>query len=466
MQDSWLTTAGNSPPPREIFTVSRLNREARALLEHGLGAVWLEGEISNLSRPGSGHWYFSLKDEAAQVRCAMFRQRNLLVRFPVRDGSHVVARGRVSLYEARGEFQVVIEHLEEAGEGLLRRRFEELKQKLAAEGLFDERHKQPLPRLPRRIGVITSPTGAAIRDILHVLGRRFPAVPVLIYPVAVQGESAPREIVQALNLAGERRDCDVLILARGGGSLEDLMAFNDEAVARAVFACTIPLVSGVGHEVDFTIADFVADERAPTPSGAAERVVPDKAEWLRGIVAAERRLLLGMRRRLQESRVSLQTREQRLARAHPGIRLRQHAQRLDELEARAQLAIRTRLERARARLGASSSLLLRASPAIRVAALRIRLESARRALAGAARHRITEARQHFELAARTLHTVSPLATLDRGYAIVTDPAGHVLQDAAIVRPGDPIEARLARGRVRATVVATSPAEQTDEGRPE
>lgn len=464
MQDSWLASPDNSPPPREIFTVSRLNREARALLERGLGSVWLEGEISNLSRPGSGHWYFSLKDEAAQVRCAMFRQRNLMVRFPVRDGSHVVARGRVSLYEARGEFQVVIEHLEEAGEGLLRRRFEELKQKLAAEGLFDERHKQPLPRLPRRIGVITSPTGAAIRDILHVLARRFPAVPVLIYPVAVQGESAPREIVQALELAGERRDCDVLILTRGGGSLEDLMAFNDEAVARAVFACTIPVVSGVGHEVDFTIADFVADERAPTPSGAAERVVPDKAEWLRGIAATGRRLLLATRRRLQESRVSLQTREQRLARAHPGIRLRQHAQRLDELEARAQLAIHTRLERARARLGASSSLLLRASPALRVAALRIRLESARRALAGAARNRIAEARRSFELAARTLHTVSPLATLDRGYAIVTGPAGHVLQDAAAVAPGDSIEARLARGRVRATVVATSPDPDDEEDR--
>ncbi len=463
MQDSWLEAPADSPPPREVFTISRLNREARALLERGLGSVWLEGEISNLSRPGSGHWYFSLKDEAAQVRCAMFRQRNLLVRFAVRDGSHVLARGRVSLYEARGEFQVVVEHLEEAGEGLLRRRFEELKRKLDAEGLFDSRHKQPLPRLPRRIGVITSPTGAAIRDILHVLGRRFPAVPVLVYPVSVQGEAAPREIVQALELAERRRDCDVLILARGGGSLEDLMAFNDESVARAVFACPIPVVSGVGHEVDFTIADFVADERAPTPSGAAERVVPDKAEWLRGIAATERRLLLAMRRRLQESRVSLQAREQRLARCHPGIRLRQHAQRLDELEGRARLAIHTRLERARARLGASASLLLRASPALRVAALRIRLESARRALAGATRGRVAELRGRFELAARTLHTVSPLATLDRGYAIVTDAAGHVLQDAAAVRPGDPIEARLARGRVRATVVATS-AEQADEDR--
>lgn len=464
MQDSWLEAAASPPPPREVFTVSRLNREARALLERGLGSVWLEGEISNLSRPGSGHWYFSLKDEEAQVRCAMFRQRNLLVRFAVRDGSHVLARGRVSLYEARGEFQVVIEHLEEAGEGLLRRRFEELKRKLDAEGLFDSRHKKPLPRLPRRIGVITSPTGAAVRDILHVLGRRFPAVPVLIHPVAVQGESAPREIVQALRLAEERRDCDVLILARGGGSLEDLMAFNDESVARAVFACPIPIVSGVGHEVDFTIADFVADERAPTPSGAAERVVPDKAEWLRTIATAQRRLALASRRRLQELRLSLQGHEQRLARAHPGIRLRQHAQRLDEIEGRAKLAMRSRLERARARLGASASLLLRASPALRVAALGIRLESARRALSVAARSRVADARRRVELAARTLHTVSPLATLDRGYAIVTDAAGHVLQDVALLGPGDLVEARLARGRLRAAVVTTTPAAADDEVR--
>ncbi len=319
MQDSWLDAPAAAPPSREVFSISRLNREARALLERGLGSVWLEGEISNLSRPGSGHWYFSLKDAAAQVRCAMFRQRNLLVRFPVKDGAQVLARGRVSLYEARGEFQVVIEHLEEAGEGALRRRFEELKQKLQAEGLFDSQHKQPLPALPRRIGVITSPTGAAVRDILHVLRRRFPAIPVLVYPVAVQGEAAPREIVQALGLASARRDCDVLIVARGGGSLEDLWAFNDEAVARAIFACPIPVVSGVGHEVDFTIADFVADERAPTPSAAAERVVPDRAEWLRSLAATYRRMGLAMRRRLGDQRQALLLREQRLARVHPGV---------------------------------------------------------------------------------------------------------------------------------------------------
>ncbi len=446
----------NSPPQREIFTISRLNREAKFLLERTLGAVWLEGEISNLSRPGSGHWYFSLKDDAAQVRCAMFRQRNLLVRFPVRDGQQVLARGRVSLYEARGEFQVVIDHLEEAGEGALRRQFEQLKQKLQAEGLFDERHKQPLPALPGRIGVVTSPTGAAIRDILHILGRRFPAIPVLVYPVAVQGEAAPREIAQALRLAGARRDCDVLILARGGGSLEDLWAFNDEGVARAIFECPIPVVSGVGHEVDFTIADFVADLRAPTPSGAAERVVPDRAEWLRRIEADGQRTLRAMRRRLQESRTRLAAAHKGLARNHPGARLREHAQRLDELEGRLAFAVRTRLDRARRRHAAADALLARASPVLRVAALRLRLDATRRALVAAGRGCLGGPRARLDLALRTLHAVSPLATLERGYAIVTDADGHVLQEAAGVPVGATIRARLARGRVTARVMATHP----------
>jgi len=465
MQDPWLDAPAPTaevPPAREVFTISRLNREARGLLERGLGSIWLEGEVSNLSRPGSGHWYFSLKDEAAQVRCAMFRQRNLLVRFPVKDGAQVLARGRVSLYEARGEFQVVVEHLEEAGEGVLRRRFEALKQKLQAEGLFEARHKQPLPALPRRIGVITSPTGAALRDILHILKRRFPAVPVLVYPVAVQGEAAPREIEQALRLASARRDCDVLILARGGGSLEDLWAFNDEAVARAVHACPIPIVSGVGHEVDFTIADFVADERAPTPSGAAERVVPDRAEWLRSLGATDRRLALAARRRLSDARHALSLREQHLARVHPGVVLRQHAQRLDELEGRLHRAGRAGLDRARGRLTAARALLARASPALRVAALKLRLSTACRGLAHGVRGSFVAQRRRFELAARALDTVSPLATLDRGYAIVADGSGRVVQDAATLRPGDRITARLARGRVTAEVLGVESAKPPTE----
>ncbi len=454
MADSWFdddATPSPAAPAREIFTISQLNAQARMLLERGLGSVWLEGEISNLARPASGHWYFSLKDESAQVRCAMFRNRSMLVRFPVKDGARVLARGRVSLYEARGEFQVVIDHLEEAGEGALRRRFEELKRKLLAEGLFEAAQKQPLPTLPRRIGVITSPTGAALRDILHILQRRFPAVPVLVYPVAVQGEAAPREIIQALQLADARRECDVLILARGGGSLEDLMAFNEESVARAIYACGIPIISGVGHETDVTIADFVADERAPTPSGAAERSVPDSAEYLRTLGALERNLVQSLRRKLSTLRQTLQQWERSLNRLSPRARLQQHAQRLDELEQRLQRAVRARLERAHVRLSNAEALLRRSSPARRLAPLQQRLDVAQRRLPIAMQRRLQAARERCERSMRTLNAVSPLATLERGYAIVTDAGSHVVTDAAVLRPGAQIEARVARGSVRATV---------------
>jgi len=448
-------------PAREILSITQLNATARSLLERGLGSVWLEGEISNLARPASGHWYFSLKDEAAQVRCAMFRNRSLLVRFPVKDGARVLARGRVSLYEARGEFQVVIEHLEEAGEGALRRRFEELKRKLLAEGLFDAARKQPLPTLPRRIGIITSPTGAALRDILHILQRRFPVVPALIYPVSVQGEAAPREIVQALQLADARRDCDVLIVARGGGSLEDLMAFNDESVARAIAACTIPVISGVGHETDSTITDFVADERAPTPSGAAERAVPDSAEILRALSAQQRSLVLSMRRKLQTLRQTLQQGQRSLQRLSPRARLQQHAQRLDELEQRLQRGIRHRLERTRLRLAGAAALLARSSPARRLVPLQQRLQVAGRRLPVAMQRRLLEARERLERSARTLHAVSPLATLDRGYAIVTDENSRVITDPTGLAPGARITARVARGIVLATVTTITPGAATN-----
>ena len=269
-------------PAREVYTVSSLNREARRVIEDRLGVVWVEGEISGLARPSSGHLYWRMKDESAQIRCAMFRQRNRMLNFRPDDGQHVLARGRVSIYEPRGEYQLVVEYLEEVGEGLLRRRFEELKRKLAAEGLFDAQRKLEKPELPRRIGVVTSPSGAAVRDIVTVLARRFPAIPVLIYPTAVQGAGAAAEIASALELADRRSECDLLILARGGGSLEDLWSFNEEVVARAMAAVSIPIISGVGHEIDFTIADFVADIRAPTPSGAAELAVPDQTQWLAG----------------------------------------------------------------------------------------------------------------------------------------------------------------------------------------
>ena len=286
-------------PFRDVYTVSRLNREAKAVLETGFPPIWIEGEISNLSRPASGHVYFSLKDAQAQVRCAFFRQHQRLLGIALKDGLHVLARARVSLYEGRGDYQLIIEYLEEAGEGALRRAFDALKQRLLQEGLFDVAHKKPLPRLPRRLGIITSPSGAVLHDILTTLRRRFPGIAVLVFPVPVQGEGAAEKIAKAIRLAGERGDCDALILARGGGSLEDLWAFNEEIVARAIYACPIPVVSGVGHETDFTIADMVADARAPTPTAAAEMLSPDQQEWLAQFARFEARLATGMQGRLR-----------------------------------------------------------------------------------------------------------------------------------------------------------------------
>jgi exodeoxyribonuclease VII large subunit len=288
-------------PAQSAISVSELNRQVKALLEQGLAKLWVEGEISNLARPPSGHLYFSLKDESSQIRCAWFRQRQRGPTINLENGDQVLVFGRVSIYEARGDYQLIVEQLEDAGEGELRRRFEALKKKLSAEGLFDEEAKQDLPGLPGRIGVVTSPSGAAIRDIITVLNRRFPSIPVLIYPTLVQGETAATLIADAIATAVTRDECDVLIVARGGGSLEDLWSFNEEIVARAIYECPIPVVSAVGHEVDFTIADFVADVRAPTPSGAAELVVPDQAEWLRSLNATAGRIALLGRRYLEEN---------------------------------------------------------------------------------------------------------------------------------------------------------------------
>src|SRR6202047_3362662 len=321
-------------PERNVYTVSRLNREVRVLIERGLGVIWVEGELSNLSVPSSGHWYFSMKDRDAQLRCAMFRQRNTTVGFTPKAGQHILARGRVSLYEPRGEYQFIVEHLEEAGVGALRREFERLKAKLAAEGLFALERKRSLPRFPRRIGVITSPTGAALRDILHILARRFPPAAVLIYPTPVQGDAAIPSIVEAIETASARAECDVIIVARGGGSLEDLWAFNDERVARAIRGSTIAIVSGVGHEIDFTIADFVADARAPTPSGAAELVTPDRIACLEALARNLERLTACMRRELRSVSSRFDAAGLRLKLSHPGVRLAQQTQRLDELEQR------------------------------------------------------------------------------------------------------------------------------------
>ncbi len=436
---------------REVYTPSRLNREARTMLERGFSALWVEGEISNLSRPSSGHWYFSLKDDAAQLRCAMFRQKNLMIRFAPKDGMHVQIRGRVSLYEARGDYQFLVDHMEEAGEGALRREFELLKTKLAAEGLFAAERKRPVPTLPRRIGVITSPTGAAVRDVLHILQRRFCSIPVLIYPVPVQGSAAAPRIAAAIRFASARAECDVLVLTRGGGSLEDLWAFNEEVVARAIFDSAIPIVSGIGHEVDFTIADFVADVRAPTPSAAAELVAPDCNEWLRSIEQLSRQLTAGLQRQLTRRRERMSWLQRRLAQVHPGVELRQRAQRLDEFEQRLLRGLRHLILKQRSTLAQRIARLRHASPTLRLANAKTRLQVGDAHLVRLMRKRIEAVRGRCDLAAGRLNAVSPLATLQRGYAIVTNAAGHVVTDAQTLEDADIIEAKLAQGSVRARV---------------
>ena len=484
-------------PERNVYTVSRLNREVRILIERGLGVIWVEGELSNLSVPSSGHWYFSMKDRDAQLRCAMFRQRNMSVGFTPKSGQQILARGRVSLYEPRGDYQFIVEHLEEAGVGALKREFERLKAKLAAEGLFALERKRSLPRFPRRIGVVTSPTGAALRDILHILARRFPPAAVLIYPTPVQGDAAIPSIVEAIETASARAECDVLIVARGGGSIEDLWAFNDERVARAIRACAIPIVSGVGHEIDFTIADFVADARAPTPSGAAELVAPDRTACLEALARTMERLSLSMRRELRTVGTRFTAANARLKLSHPGVRLSQQAQRLDELEQRLTACVQRELRTIASRFEGVSQRLKLAHPGLRLAQQRQRLDDLDQRLAGAMRgalhsdraritemytrlihespaHRVREFRvkhgalegrldhamkqlisradHRLGLAIRTLNTVSPLATLGRGFALVKRVSdGKLVTDSNTVSVGDEIEARLANGTVTARV---------------
>lgn len=439
-------------PAEPAVSVSDLNRMARSLLEQGIAKLWVEGEISNLARPASGHIYFSLKDEKAQIRAAWFRQsqRGPAIRF--RDGDKVFAFGRVSIYEARGDYQLIVERLEAAGEGVLKQRYEALKRKLAAEGLFDADRKRPLPALPARIGVITSPSGAAIRDIVTVLGRRFPAVPVVVYPAAVQGDAAPAELSAALATAVRRAECDVLIIGRGGGSLEDLWAFNDEALARAIADCPIPIVSAVGHEVDFTIADFVADVRAPTPSGAAELVVPDAADWLHRITTLAARIARVGQREVFDRAQTLDWLARRLRLASPAATLGRQRDQLRENHGRLAAAMRERLFEGRDMLHAQRSGLLRASPALRLQRTIAGFEALTQRLVTAAGKRVSQADHRLALLARALNSVSPLATLDRGYAIVQDArTGRALVRAGDVAPGDEIHARLAEGRLRASV---------------
>jgi exodeoxyribonuclease VII large subunit len=451
-----VTDLLSESPAQRAISVSELNRQARNILESGLAKLWVEGEISNLARPASGHLYFSLKDESAQLRCAFFRQRQRGPTIRLENGDQVLIFGRVSIYEARGDYQMIVEQIEDAGEGELRRRFEALKKKLAAEGLFDEADKQDIPTLPRRIGIVTSPSGAAVRDVLTVLRRRFPAIPVMIYPAAVQGVAAIPQLTAALEAATQRNECDVIIITRGGGSLEDLWAFNEEALARAIHACPVPIVSAVGHEIDFTIADFVADLRAPTPSGAAEIVVPDQAEWMRTLVSAATRVESLSRRYLEDRFQRVDWLSKRLSQSSPGAAVARQKEWVKNLQQLMNAAMRHGLSVQARQLDAAKARLMRSSPAIDVQRSIGRLGSARQNLLAAGAAVLERRKTQLRLAQRALNSVSPLATLDRGYAIVVDDeSGKILSDAADVVAGSTIRARLAKGAVKATVTETS-----------
>jgi exodeoxyribonuclease VII large subunit len=442
----------NTSPERDVYTVSRLNQAVQSLLEGSFPLIWVEGELSGVARPASGHLYFSLKDAGAQVRCALFRNRAQLLRFRPTDGMQVLVRARVGLYAPRGEYQLIVEHMEEAGDGALRRAFEALKNRLEAEGLFDPASKKALPRFPRRLGVITSPTGAAIRDILSVLRRRFPGLPVLVYPVPVQGDAAAPAIAAAIRRASERGDCDVLILARGGGSLEDLWAFNEEAVARALYDCRIPVVSGVGHEVDVTIADLAADVRAATPSAAAELVSPLRDEWLVHVARQARLLSERLQRRLREQTLRLEGIERRLRQRHPERHVRDQIQRVDELERRLTLAMDHGLRHRQSRLGRLAGRLEHRSPVRALERLEARRAQFGLRLQNALRRRLDRLQSRLGAAGRALHSVSPLATLGRGYSILTTADGSVIRDAAQVQVDERVEARLHKGKLTCKVL--------------
>jgi exodeoxyribonuclease VII large subunit len=454
------TAATGLIPERRILSVSDLNRAARGLLEGGFPLLWVEGEISNLARPASGHLYFSLKDSQAQVRCALFKNRGQLLRFKPADGMKVLVRGRVSLYEPRGDYQFIAEHMEDAGHGALQRAFEELKAKLATEGLFDPARKRPVPEIPRCIGVITSPSGAALHDILNVIRRRYPLARVVLYPTPVQGEGAAAKIAAMIAAASTRADCDVLILARGGGSLEDLWAFNEEPVARAISASRIPLVSGVGHEIDFTIADFVADLRAPTPTGAAELVTPDLSEWQRRLTQREERLHRSQLHLLQSLRRRLDWCDERLQQLHPARMLRDRSQRLDELQMRLGRCARAHVRHERTRLTGLQAALYAHSPMQQLRRASDRLTALDVCLRSAARAQMTQVANRLALSMRALDAVSPLATLDRGYAIVSDAAsGTTLSHVSALRPGQTVRTRLTDGSFTAEVKSVLPGEK-------
>ena len=441
---------------KTALTVSQLNREAKSLLESSFFQIRVLGELSSFSRPASGHWYFTLKDDRSQVRCAMFRNRNMSVRFSPKEGDQIIITGKVSLYEGRGDFQLIVDAMESDGEGKLQQAFEALKAQLSSEGLFSAQHKKAIPTHPKHLAIITSPTGAAVHDILSVLKRRFPSLLVTIYPSVVQGSEAPKQLINALNTAIAHQTTDLIVIGRGGGSLEDLWPFNDEALARAIFACPIPIISAVGHEVDFSISDLVADLRAPTPSAAAELISPDqdalRIQIDRLSTRVERQLTLSLKHR-QDRLDALKNRLR-----HPGERLREQRSRLSYAEKRLQALMQKQLTQARYQSDIAIRKLERHHPARQLDQIRERLHRASDKLDNAMRSQ-TE-RRHYALGnvMTRLNAVSPLATLDRGYAIVQQSGngstlGKVITNANEVATGDQVINRLRHGHLVCRVEA-------------
>lgn len=428
----------------EVISVSQLNNRARLLLEDVFTGIWVEGEISNLARPASGHLYFTLKDSQAQVRCALFRQHAARVRQALRDGLAVKVHGKASLFEGRGDYQLILDSVEAAGDGALRLAYEALKEKLNAEGLFAVARKRSLPAHPQRIGIISSPTGAVIRDIISVFRRRAPQVQLTLLPSAVQGREATAQIVRALQLA-DGQAFDALILARGGGSLEDLWCFNEEAVARAIAACQTPIISAIGHETDVSISDFVADVRAPTPSAAAELLAPHSADLLQRVTVLQARLGLALKTRLNTAQMRLDGLSRRLR--HPGERLRQQAQRLDDLDMRLRRAYLQQANQRAQRLAQCRARLAGQHPGRQLQLLRQRLQSLTQRLPRAMQEGLKARRLQLHGHAQTLHVVSPLATLGRGYSILLDDRGRAIRSAAATQPGQRLKARLGEGEL-------------------
>lgn len=439
--------------PPKIISVSELNRKAKSLLEGGIPKLWIEGEISNLARPASGHMYFSLKDETAQIRCAWFKQRQHQNISAMTNGTKMLALGRISLYEARGEYQFIVEKMETAGEGDLKRKYEKLKEKLSIEGFFAEEIKKPLPKLPRRIGIITSPSGAAIRDALSVLKRRFPIVPVIIYPVSVQGDGAAPEIKLALEKANNRAECDLLIITRGGGSIEDLWAFNEEIVARAIHHSNIPIISAIGHETDVTIADFVADHRAPTPSAAAEVAVPDQQEWFNSIDNISRKLNALIIRAINNRHQTLDWFNKRLTQSSPQVIVKRQIEQSINLQRVLKSSMKNFLILRGRKIDKLTSRCIQSSPSQSLQKQIMRFEAIKQNIHAKGKKLIEDNQNRLQLVSRSLNSVSPLGTLDRGYAIVSEVnTNKIITNPKSLKINSKLEIRLAKGKIMAAVI--------------